>query len=756
MKRGRLGASSQQRTWPQYLVAALLVTAVTGALVPAAASRQVETSVLDGLEDVFRVSETAEAEPIAGHSGQAEINDDATFVVFAAQKSSPTSGNGWDSRPWEDLIDQLPVFGDTSIDLTPIGGETEVWGRDLETDGLEGISEAYWATSARASSNWAHEAFSPTVTADGGRVMFVQAWLEPTIIGIRGAAQVAGSTRYTIVEWDRVTGTGVELVPATRDPLSHVTVSGDGSMLAWQRLSRAPAASRVGCASAPTGAGNPVVELLDRSTDSSATHVAPCAAEPDLSADGGHLALTRLEASLQVEIFETPLIDSAPVLSLPTSTNTQWVQPSLSADGRIVAATAIITGASRFSGTFVVPDFSVLGIAAQSAVQPQRTIRVVVFDRDSDGDGTLDNQTLEAKAAVPPLAEAGVSDSPDLSADGSLLGFTAISTLTGGDQDPELIDVTTALFLASAELLGADGAAIRRGAAQALVVEVEDPESSIGLLSRRPGEAVVAHGGGVVDLAGGINGLVFHAIDDGKSPGPASDPADGQIDVYARIRGAALELAPSLVDFGGLDLAGPPEDRAITLRSTGARAAEIATAAISPSDAGFEIRSSTCSGITLEVDLTCQIVVRFTPSAEGEAAATLAVSALVPDEEHTALLRAKVIDPTDPQLEIDPVAAPGGFVPVVTGTGFTPGQTIIVQWADGSGVEPATVISTTATGTFEIDILVFPNSLTGERELEVIVGGILVGDVAEGGASVAQVDYLVTLNTYDPAELGRG
>jgi hypothetical protein len=69
-----------------------------------------------------------------------------------------------------------------------------------------------------------------------------------------------------------------------------------------------------------------------------------------------------------------------------------------------------------------------------------------------------------------------------------------------------------------------------------------------------------------------------------------------------------------------------------------------------------------------------------------------------------------------PKLTVNPGIGPPGFVTQVNGVGFPPNTPLTVTWSVGVG---STQVTTSATGTFSVQLLVMSEDMPGNRFAQV-------------------------------------
>ncbi|CCH33752.1 DUF11 domain-containing protein [Actinosynnema sp. NPDC047251] len=98
-----------------------------------------------------------------------------------------------------------------------------------------------------------------------------------------------------------------------------------------------------------------------------------------------------------------------------------------------------------------------------------------------------------------------------------------------------------------------------------------------------------------------------------------------------------------------------------------------------------------------------------------------------------------------PELAVEPLVGPTGFVPRVTGSGLPPGATVALAWSQGISATPGTM-TVRDDGTVDTGFLVFENDLVGTREL------VATPVTGPGFAAVRSNPFLVVQRTLQPPD----
>lgn len=148
-----------------------------------------------------------------------------------------------------------------------------------------------------------------------------------------------------------------------------------------------------------------------------------------------------------------------------------------------------------------------------------------------------------------------------------------------------------------------------------------------------------------------------------------------------------------------------------TVTSVGTVPATVTTAVIGgPQAPEFDIVEDGCSGITLPVGDSCEVVVAFVPVATGPHAGELVVSGVDVPPVSADLVGTGLV----PVVELDPPLGRRGFVTFATGSDFPADVVVQLVWEPGIG---RVAVETDENGAFEIPLLVFRREEVGPRVL---------------------------------------
>jgi hypothetical protein len=157
---------------------------------------------------------------------------------------------------------------------------------------------------------------------------------------------------------------------------------------------------------------------------------------------------------------------------------------------------------------------------------------------------------------------------------------------------------------------------------------------------------------------------------------------------------------------------------------------------VAPAD--YTVAADTCSDIPLAPNRTCQVTIRFSPTAPGDRPAVLRFVDNAPGgDAHLIGLAGKGGTPV---IQLSPAVTQPGRVVTVTGTGYAPNRTVTITIA--GSVETSKAVAD-ATGVFSQSLLIFPKSSVGNR---------LVTATVDGTTLKAERPLLVVNPTVTPAD----
>ncbi|HEX6353566.1 choice-of-anchor D domain-containing protein [Actinophytocola sp.] len=203
---------------------------------------------------------------------------------------------------------------------------------------------------------------------------------------------------------------------------------------------------------------------------------------------------------------------------------------------------------------------------------------------------------------------------------------------------------------------------------------------------------------------------------------------------------ARFAAGPDPLNFGDRLLLSDGPTQTVTVTNVGGSPLTITDVAIvsTVALADYTIATDTCSDIPLRPNGTCQVTVRFSPTASGDRPAVLRFVDNAPGgDAHLIGLAGKGGTPV---LQLSPAVTQPGRVVTVTGTGFAPNRTVAITVAGSP--ETATAVAD-ATGAFSQALLIFPKSSVGNR---------LVTGTIDGTALKAERPLLIVTPTVTPAD----
>ncbi|TCO50584.1 WD40 repeat protein [Kribbella antiqua] len=179
---------------------------------------------------------------------------------------------------------------------------------------------------------------------------------------------------------------------------------------------------------------------------------------------------------------------------------------------------------------------------------------------------------------------------------------------------------------------------------------------------------------------------------------------------------ASMTVAPKALVFGPQILLSPSAPKSIVVTNTGN--VPLAVTGV-PSVADF---TSTPSCASVLPGKTCEIAVRFMPSALGKRSGVVQVSATASGAVAPFSVPVDVSGTTlTPALTVEPPVVRPGQVVLASGINFPPSRSVVLNWKDGLGSQQAV---TDKSGRFKVAILVFRRDLLGQRALTGTIPGL--------------------------------
>ena len=201
----------------------------------------------------------------------------------------------------------------------------------------------------------------------------------------------------------------------------------------------------------------------------------------------------------------------------------------------------------------------------------------------------------------------------------------------------------------------------------------------------------------------------------------------------------AFEAQPDPLDFGQRLIFTDSAAGVVTVRNAGSRVLRVEAVSLPPLAApaapgDYRITATTCTGATLKPGETCTVTLVHQPRGPGARPAVLQLDQRVPTDPPT--LQPHLLQllgaGTTPLVQVNPGVVTVGRPTMVTGTGFPPGQPVSILMPGFPELEHVTP---DAAGVFTRELLVFPNSVPGNRVLTAAVDV----DPAIGGSTTLLV-----------------
>jgi hypothetical protein len=193
------------------------------------------------------------------------------------------------------------------------------------------------------------------------------------------------------------------------------------------------------------------------------------------------------------------------------------------------------------------------------------------------------------------------------------------------------------------------------------------------------------------------------------------------------------------LDFGTVTI-GDSASRTATAQHVGFGPLGVAGVQLGGADAGdFAVVQDDCTDQRLHSEGSCQVAVRFTPTAAGERRAELAIAhtgaptPLVvplrgnattpipeepkPEEPKPEEPKPEEPQPEKPELQANPGVVPPGRVTTIAGRGFAPNATVTVTGFTGSST-----VTADGSGKFTLALHVLPNTTPGTRTITARAG----------------------------------
>lgn len=390
--------------------------------------------------------------------------------------------------------------------------------------------------------------------------------------------------------------------------------------------------------------------------------IMPDATNPTLSANGRFLGFTA----------PVPLGQAG---QQPLTGSEVWRHDTAAPGATVLVSCLPGTGACQQANTASVPSISGDGTRITFLGQSSATASSQVYVREISAGTTV---LVSARGTAP--ANGGARD-PAISPDGSTVAFGSLAT--------NLLGPPPTGAKPAANLFVADIGPGTRG------IMLVTPSGSLGI---RPS----------LDEHGRL--VAF------ESTGRLLPSAPARVDsVYTFERFGNLVVSPGVVSYGRLIAGLPAQNRGVTVTNSGPGPVTFTGVRITGQ---YVLTLESCAGNVLHAGQTCQAVILFRPISAGHPTGVLTWTTTddgEPPRQTGVDITATVVVPAAPLLTVSPTVAYGGEVVRATGAAFPANATITLTWSNGLGVTRAT---TNASGTFSVDVVLFPDDLLGQRMLQ--------------------------------------
>gem|GEM_PF-5218484 len=218
----------------------------------------------------------------------------------------------------------------------------------------------------------------------------------------------------------------------------------------------------------------------------------------------------------------------------------------------------------------------------------------------------------------------------------------------------------------------------------------------------------------------------------------------------------AFQAQPDPLDFGERLIFTDSAAGVVTVLNAGTRRMTIDAVSLPPlaapgAPADYRITANTCvlatlAPVTLAPGTSCTVTLVHQPRGPGARPAVLQIDQRVPTEPpgvqpHLVQLLGAG---TTPSIQVNPGVVPVGRPTVVIGVGFPPGRPVSIRMP---GFPELATVTPDAAGAFTGELLVFPNSVAGQRvlnatvDIDPTIGGTTTLLVVPG--SIGPPDFLV-------------
>ncbi len=404
--------------------------------------------------------------------------------------------------------------------------------------------------------------------------------------------------------------------------------------------------------------------------------IAGYANQPSISGDGNLVAFTSTGgdtlvqrptgpgAQVYVRDMARATVDEVSVAADGGAPNGPANDPAISGDGAFVAfvssATNLVAG----------------GVATQTAMVYRREL----------ASGT--NVLISVQPTGAPSA--GGALAPAITTDGGMVAFAS----TASDLVPE----TAGRIATSAVALPPTDVYIRDvGAGETVLASVTLDHTGTGARSIQPAVA----------------GLGRYIVFASSSDRLVTKDGNETFDVFLRDLPPTPVLTPPTLDLGARAVGTESLPGAATLANAGWSPLRVAGSAITgPNAKDFRVVADGCQGRSLKRNEACTVSVVFKPSGKGARSATLSIADALPATRLAVALRGRA---SLAKLVLTPAVGQPGTVVIVEGSGFPDGARVALRWDKGITQRMDPVVA--KGGRFRVQVLIFHNDLTGERQL---------------------------------------
>jgi hypothetical protein len=513
----------------------------------------------------------------------------------------------------------LPGVGVTSAGVVSRDGcHVAYWGLSL---GIEFSSwDAYtWNRCAPGSLPELVSVTSPSL--DGCCGLFSRLAISGDGRYIAYASAVDGPSTTRVWAADTVTHTEQEMEGSYRSPAQvqdlGIDIADDGSFIAVDGQFVAPAATASVVYGWVRGAPDTTI-MSGRPNGSVPAGAVTVASDPSISADGRLVAYSFYDGGRQQVMLEDRIAGTVrPISGLPGSPvdsfgASLWgSSPDITPDGTQVAysaeyqeATTTVYVVRSTSGTFDTAAYELVSIGADGSRADAGDPSISSTGRDV-GFVSDDGDALSGDAGFPDGFDVWMQERPPALTGSSALDFGALTIGTSsGSQLATITNDSNVIVPVDTVVAPGGPFSITADACSGAVLQ---PAASCTVgIAFTPGAAGPADAALVVTGEGAAASIAVHGV--GLTPG-------------------ALTLTPSAHDFGVASLGTQLGATALTVTNTGGSPLGVAAVGVVGAAADqFVVDVDGCTGVTLAAGQTCQVDVSATPTREGPQSAQLRVS----------------------------------------------------------------------------------------------------------------------------------